>query len=261
MAVLPVSISRKHDATPMSEEERMMRIDLAACYRLIALNGMDDLLATHISARIPGPDDCFLINPYGLLFCQVTASNLVKVDLDGNILSDTRYGINPAGFVIHSAIHGARPDVTCIIHTHTVAGMAIACLEEGLLPLSQKSLRFFNRIAYHDYEGKSDDLDERSRLVRDIGNKNALILRNHGLLTCGISIARAYHAMLNLEKSCKVQLAAMQSGGALIKLSPAVQEHAARQHERDDAQGVGGRPDIWPALLMMLDKIDPSYRD
>jgi ribulose-5-phosphate 4-epimerase/fuculose-1-phosphate aldolase len=261
MAVSPVSINRKHDSSPMSDAERKMRIDLAACYRLIALNGMDDLLATHISARIPGPDDYFLINPYGLLFCQVTASNLVKVDLDGNILSNTSYGINPAGFVIHSAIHGARPDVACIIHTHTVAGMAIACLEDGLLPLSQKSLRFYNRIAYHDYEGKSDDLDERARLVRDMGSKNALILRNHGLLTCGPTIGRAYHAMLNLEKSCKVQLEAMQSGGKLIQLSPAVQEHAARQHERDDVQGEGGRPDMWPALLMMLDKIDPSYRD
>ncbi len=261
MAVAPVSIARKGHHAPISDAERKMRVDLAACYRLIALNGMDDLLATHISARVPGPDDHFLINPYGLLFCQVTASNLVKVDLDGNIISDTSYGINPAGFVIHSAIHGARADVVCIIHTHTVAGMAVACLEEGLLPLSQKSLRFYNRIAYHDYEGKSDDLDERSRLVRDIGNANALILRNHGLLTCGATIGRAYHAMLNLEKSCKVQLAAMQSGGRLIQLSPAVQEHAARQHDRDDVPGQGGRPDMWPALLAMLDKIDPGYRD
>ena len=130
-----------------------------------------------------------------------------------------------------------------------------------LMPLSQKSLRFYNRIAYHDYEGKSDDLDERARLVRDIGDKNALILRNHGLLVCGATIGRAYHMMLNLEKSCKIQLAAMQSGGTLIKLSPAVQEHAARQHERDDVPGKGGRPDAWPALLMMLDKIDRSFRD
>ena len=261
MAGAPLSINRKGPAASMSDAERKMRVDLAACYRLIALNGMDDLLATHISARVPGPDEHFLINPYGLLFCQVTASNLIKVDLDGNIISDSEYGINPAGFVIHSAIHGGRPDVVCIIHTHTVAGMAIACLEEGLLPLSQKSLRFYNRIAYHDYEGKSDDLDERSRLVRDIGDKNALILRNHGLLTCGASIGRAYHAMLNLEKSCKIQLEAMQSGGKLIQLSPAVQEHAARQHDRDDVPVQNGRPDMWPALLMMLDRIDPSYRD
>ena len=260
MATSPVSIARKIDESPMSDAERQMRVDLAACYRLIALNGMDDLLATHISARVPGKEEHFLINPYGLLFSQVTASNLVKVDLAGNIVSPSPWPINPAGFVIHSAIHGARPDVICIIHTHTVAGMAIACMEDGLLPLSQKSLRFYNRIAYHDYEGKSDDLDERSRLVRDIGNKNAMILRNHGLLVCGPTIGQAYHHMLNLEKSCKVQLAAMQSGGKLIQLSATVQEHAARQHERDDVPG-NGRPNAWPALLMMLDKIDPSFRD
>ena len=177
MTTAPVSMLRKSAAAPVSETERAMRVDLAACYRLVALNGMDDLLATHISARVPGTEEHFLINPYGLLFSQVTAANLVKVDLEGNIVSDSAYGINPAGFVIHSAIHGARPDVVCIIHTHTVAGMAVACLGEGLLPLSQKSLRFYNRIAYHDYEGKSDDLDERSRLVRDIGANNALILR------------------------------------------------------------------------------------
>jgi ribulose-5-phosphate 4-epimerase/fuculose-1-phosphate aldolase len=260
MATSPVSLARRVDDTPMSEAERAMRVDLAACYRLIAMNGMDDQLATHISARVPGDEEHFLINPYGLLFSQVTASNLVKVDLDGTIVSPSPWPINPAGFVIHSAIHGARPDVVCIIHTHTVAGMAIACLEEGLLPLSQKSLRFYNRIAYHDYEGKSDDLDERARLVRDIGNRNALILRNHGLLVCGATIGRAFHAMMNLEKSCKVQLAAMQSGGTLIRLSPAVQEHAARQHERDDVPGQG-RPDAWPALLTLLDSIDPSFRN
>ena len=205
----------------------------------------------------------FLLNAHGMLFDEITASSLLKVDLDGKVLyqADKAYGLQAAGFVIHSALYRARPDVNAAIHTHTIAGMAVACLEEGLLPLSQKSLRFYSRIAYHDYEGKSDDLDERSRLVRDIGNKNALILRNHGLLTCGASIGRAYHAMLNLEKSCKVQLEAMQSGGKLIQLSPAVQEHAARQHDRDDVPGQGGRPDMWPALLMMLDKIDPGYRD
>ncbi len=256
----PVSIARKSQNAPIGEAERKMRVDLAACYRLIALNGMDDLLATHISARVPGPQEHFLINPYGLLFSQVTASNLVKVDLEGNIISDSPWPINPAGFVIHSAIHGARPDVVCVIHTHTVAGMAIACMEDGLLPLSQKSLRFYNRTAYHDYEGKSDALDERSRLVRDIGDKNTLILRNHGLLVCGADIGRAYHSMLNLEKSCKAQLAAMQSGAKLNLLSPSVREHAARQHERDDVPG-NGRPDAWPALLTMLDKLDASYRE
>jgi ribulose-5-phosphate 4-epimerase/fuculose-1-phosphate aldolase len=244
----------------MSPEEREARINLAACYRLIALNGMDDMHATHISARVPGAAHHFLLNPYGLLYSQVTASNLVKVDIDGNIVQETPYKINPAGFVIHSAVHAARPDAMCVIHTHTVAGIAIACLEEGLLPLSQKSMRFYNRIAYHDYEGKAEDLDERARLVRDLGAMNAMILRNHGLLTCGQTVGRAYKTMVNLEKSCKIQLAAMSSGGTMIKLSPKVMEYAAKQFDRDDVPG-NTRPDGWPSLLAHLDKVDPGYRD
>jgi ribulose-5-phosphate 4-epimerase/fuculose-1-phosphate aldolase len=228
---------------------------------LIALNELDDLFATHISARVPGGHDHFLINPYRLLFSQVTASNLVKVDLDGNIIQDTPYTINPAGFVIHSAIHAARPDANVIIHTHTVAGMAIACLEEGLLPISQKSLRFYNRIGYHDYEGKADDLDERSRLVQALGKHNALVLRNHGLLVCGPTPFRAFHAMMSLEKSCKVQLAAMATGGRLIQLSQEVIEHAAQQHARDDVPDAAKRPDGWPALLKMLDQASPGFRE
>jgi ribulose-5-phosphate 4-epimerase/fuculose-1-phosphate aldolase len=252
--------SAHQGAEARTGEEWRMRVDLAACYRLIALNGMDDMHATHISARVPGPDHHFLINPYGLLFSQVTASNLVKIDLDGNIVEDTPHVINPAGFVIHSAIHGARPDAVCVIHTHTVAGIAVSCLQEGLLPLSQKSMRFYNRIAYHDYEGKADDLDERGRLVRDLGDRNAMILRNHGLLVCGQTVGRAYKAMANLEKSCKIQLAAMASGGTLIQLSTAVMEHAARQFDRDEVSGKS-RPDGWPSHLAMLDKVDPGYRD
>jgi ribulose-5-phosphate 4-epimerase/fuculose-1-phosphate aldolase len=260
MAVSPVSISR---ATPsqaaMSEDEWKARVDLAACYRLIALEGMDDMHATHISARVPGKEHHFLINPYGLLYSQVTASNLVKIDLDGNIMQDTPYTINPAGFVIHSAIHAARPDAACVLHTHTISGIAISCLEEGLLPLSQKSMRFYNRIAYHDYEGKADDLDERERLVRDIGDKNALILRNHGLLTCGKTVVAAYKMMIALEKSCKIQLAAMASGGKLISLSTNVMEHAAKQFERDAIPGKN-RPDGWASLLAMLDVVNPDYK-
>jgi ribulose-5-phosphate 4-epimerase/fuculose-1-phosphate aldolase len=262
MAVQPVNLVRavRGDAH-MSEAEWNARVDLAACYRLIALAGMDDQTATHITLKVPGDDGHFLINPYGLLFCQVTASNLVKIDIDGNIASDTKYGINPAGFVIHSAIHGARPDANCIIHTHTVAGMAVACMEEGLLPISQKALRFAgNRLAYHDYEGKSDDLDERGRLVKSLGSANALILRNHGLLVCAPTVGRAYHSMMNLEKSCKTQLAAMASGARLIRLSDDVIEHAAQQHARDDVPGQNGRPDAWPAHLARLDTLDPDYR-
>ena len=256
MALKPVVISRKAEAAAITAEERQMRVDLAACYRLIAHYDMDDLFATHISARVPGPDEHFLLNPYGVLYTQITASNLVKVDLDGNIVSETLYDINPAGFVIHSAIHAARPDAKCVIHTHTVAGMAVASLEEGLLPLTQKSMRFYNRIGYHDYEGVADDLDERARLVRDLGKFNSLILRNHGLLTCGATVASAFLTMRNLEKSCKTQIAAMSTGGKLIKLSPNLMEHAAGQFERYD-----GRANGWVSLLKMLDGIDPSYRD
>jgi ribulose-5-phosphate 4-epimerase/fuculose-1-phosphate aldolase len=257
MALKPVVISRKAEAAPMSADERQLRVDLAACYRLVAHYGMDDLFATHISARVPGKEEHFLLNPYGVLFEQIIASSLVKVDLDGNIVQDTDYSINPAGFVIHSAVHAARADAKCVLHTHTVAGMAVASLEEGLLPLTQKSMRFYNRIGYHDYEGVADDLDERARLVRDLGKHNALILRNHGLLTCGPTVARAFFLMKNLEKSCQTQLAAMASGGTLIKLSPNLMEYAAGQFE----SGVDGRANGWPALLKMLDRLDPSYRE
>ena len=261
MTAQPVALRRAAKSAPISEAERKARMDLAACYRLIALAGMDDGTATHITLKVPGVDDHFLINPYGLLFSQVTASNLVKIDIDGNVLQETPYGINPAGFVIHSAIHGAREDAQCIVHTHTVAGMAVSCLEEGLLPLCQKALRFSGtRLAYHDYEGKSDDLDERARLVRDLGNANALILRNHGLLVCAPTVGRAYHAMMNLEKSCKVQLAVLGTGRPFIQLSETVVEHAARQHARDDVPGAG-RPDAWPAHLARLDGIDPTYKN
>jgi ribulose-5-phosphate 4-epimerase/fuculose-1-phosphate aldolase len=257
MATRPVVISRKApSAHAMSDAEWQMRVDLAACYRLIAHYEMDDMFATHISARVPGAEEHFLLNPYGVLFEQITASSLVKVDLDGNIVQDTEHTINPAGFVIHSAVHAARHDALCVIHTHTVAGMAVACMEDGLLPLTQKSMRFYNRIAYHDYEGVADDLDERERLVRDLGKHNALILRNHGLLVCGKNVGAAFFAMRNLEKSCKTQIAAMSTGAKLIKLSPNLMEHAAGQFESND-----GRANGWPALLTMLDGLDPSYRN
>jgi len=257
MALQPVTISRKAAVAATSREERQMRIDLAACYRLIAYYDMDDMFATHISARVPGPEEHFLLNPLGVHYTQITASNLVKVDLDGNIVGNTDYVINPAGFVIHSAVHAARADAKCVLHTHTVAGMAVASLEEGLLPLTQKSLRFYRRIGYHDYEGVADDLDERSCLVASLDRHNALILRNHGLLTCGKTVAQAFMLMRHLEKSCQAQLAAMSTGGKLIKLSPNLMEHAAIQFEHQVDNRAGG----WPSLLAMLDGIDPSYRD
>jgi ribulose-5-phosphate 4-epimerase/fuculose-1-phosphate aldolase len=258
MATKPVVVSRKTvPASAMSKAERQMRVDLAACYRLAALYNMDDMFSTHISARVPGSEAYFLLNPYGVLFEQISASDLVKVDLDGNVVQDTPYSINSAGFVIHSAVHAARPDAKCVLHTHTVAGMAIASIEEGLLPLTQKSMRFYNRIGYHDYDGVADDLDERQLLVRDLGRHNALILRNHGLLTCGPTVARAFFLMKNLEKSCQTQLAAMASGGELIKLSSHLMERAAGQVERR----LDGEANGWSSLLKKLDRIDPSYRN
>lgn len=243
----------------VSEAEWQMRVDLAACYRLIAHYEMDDLFATHISARVPGAEEHFLINHLGILFSQVTASNLVKVDLEGNVLSPKGALINPAGFVIHSAVHAARPDAKCVIHTHTVAGMAVASLKEGLLPLNQKSTRFHNRTAYHDFEGKAQDLDERARLVRDLGSCNAMILRNHGLLTCGPTVVQAFKKMFALEKSCKTQLAALATGRELNMLSDNLIEYTAGQFDRDDVPSAT-RPSGWESLLAMLDRIDPSYR-
>jgi len=256
MARKSASISLKAPAIAASEAEWAVRVDLAACYRLVALYNMDDLFSTHISARVPGPEAHFLLNLYGVLFEKVTASNLVKVDLNGNVVQDTPFPINSAGFVIHSAVHAARPDAKCVLHTHTVAGMALASLKEGLLPLTQKSMRFYDRIGYHDYEGVADDLSERERLARDLGPHNALILRNHGLLTCGSTVAHAFFLMKNLEKSCQVQLAAMASGGKLIKLSSRLLERAAGQVERR----LDGEASGWSSLLAKLDQIDPSYR-
>jgi ribulose-5-phosphate 4-epimerase/fuculose-1-phosphate aldolase len=239
--------------------EWQARIDLAACYRLIAYYGMDDLFATHVSARVPGAEAHFLINHIGMLFSQVTASSLVKVDLDGNIIAPEGALINPAGYVIHSAVHGARHDAKCVIHTHTVAGMAVASLKDGLLPLNQKSMRFHNRIAYHDFEGKAQDLDERGRLVRDLGDHDVLILRNHGLLTCGPTVVQAFKRMFALEKSCRTQLAALATGQPLNMLSDNLLELTAGQFDRDDVPSTT-RPSGWDSLLAMLDRLDPSYR-
>lgn len=266
MTVSRVSISRAPTGEQaIDEAELRARVDLAACYRLIALYGMDDLFSTHISGRVPGRADQFLINPFGLLFRQVKASNLVKVDLAGTIGQHTPYDINEAGFLIHSAVHAARPDIVCVIHTHTVAGMAVSCLEDGLIPLQQKDVRFHKRIAYHDYEGLADDLAERSRLARDLGAHDAMILRNHGLLTCGGSVRAAFRTMFNLEKCCQVQLAAMATGRTLRVISGPVLEHAVAQFGADEPPSArrlerARRALEWDSLLTMLDEIDPSYR-
>ena len=242
------------------------RLHLAAAYRLIAHFGLDDSIFTHISARAPKEEakHGFLINPYGLRFDEVTASNLVTVDLDGNILRDDfGRGINAAGFTIHSAVHAARPEVGCVLHTHTVAGVAISSIKEGILPLNQWSLQFHNRVATHDYEGIALDLAERERLVADLGDAKAMILRNHGLLTCGGTVGEAFALMYNLERTCKAQLALMSSGATLNPVSDDLAEFTARQYETMTADR--GNPDVpdpeWEAYLRLALKHYPDLSE
>ena len=243
----------------VTADEWQTRVDLAACYRLIALYGWDDLVFTHISARVPGPDEHFLINAYGLLFEEMTASSLVKVDLEGNIVLDTAYGVNPAGFTIHSAVHEARADVACVLHTHSKAGVAVSAQAAGLLPLSQTSLFPLASLAYHDYEGVALNPDEKQRLVADLGAKSFLILRNHGLLTAGASIPDAFLFMYILETACQIQLSAQSGGGELLPVDGRILAGIKAQVE-EVTKGLGG--DLaWPGLLRKLDRADPSFRD
>jgi ribulose-5-phosphate 4-epimerase/fuculose-1-phosphate aldolase len=243
----------------VSAEEWNLRVDLAACYRLIAARGWDDLVFTHISARVPGDEEHFLINAYGLLFEEMTASSLVKVDLDGNKVLDSPHEINPAGFVIHSAVHAARDDVGCVLHTHTWAGIAVSVQKDGLLPLSQISLFPYISLGYHDYEGVALNDEEKPRLVADLGNNNALILRNHGLLTTGPTIADAYLMMYALETACQVQVMAQSAASELVMVPPPIVEGIAAQADQV-LRGLGGEI-AWPALIRQLDRRDPSFRD
>jgi ribulose-5-phosphate 4-epimerase/fuculose-1-phosphate aldolase len=254
---MPDNHAFREPPQPSELTEREVRVELAACYRLIARFGMDDLVFTHITARVPGRHDHFFINPYGLHFSEITASSLVKIDLDGNIVEDNGHPVNKAGFVIHSAVHSARRDVTCVLHTHTRAGVALSCLEEGLLPLNQFSLQFHNRVAYHDYEGIALDTDERQRLIADLGDRRVMVLRNHGLLTAGRTVAEAFSLMYYFDQSCQVQMQIMASGGRMKLVPGQVAEKTAQQFERHD-KPAGQRE--WAALLRLLDKEDPSYR-
>lgn len=243
----------------VSKEEWEKRVDLAAAYRLMDLYGMTEMSANHISTRVPGEENAFLINPYGLLYDQMYASGFIKLDVAGNILfNPTEYDINRAGFVIHSAIHATRHDVDCIIHTHTIAGMAVSAMKCGLLPVAQTSMRFA-KIAYHDYEGVAINLSEQERLVRDLGDQDGMILRNHGLLTVGASIAEAFNNMYRLERACQVQIAALSCNVELqFPPEPVVME-SHRQFLPTTRRRFGVLE--WPALLRKLDRIDPSYRD
>jgi ribulose-5-phosphate 4-epimerase/fuculose-1-phosphate aldolase len=240
-----------------SEAERQLRVDLAACYRLVARFGWDDLVFTHISARVPGPEHHFLINPYGLSFDEITASSLVKIDLHGRKVAESPYEVNPAGFVIHSAIHAARDDAGCVLHVHSVNGIAVSVQEDGILPLSQHSIFVLGSLAYHDYEGVALLDDEKPRLVRDLGDKTFLVLRNHGLLTVGPSVADAFVAMYLMETSCMIQVRAQAGGGRLRHIDRAIVEGGASQF-RQATRGLGGAV-AWPALRRRLDREDPAY--
>lgn len=239
-----------------------LRVQLAAAYRLIDHFGWSELIWTHTTVRVPGPEHHFLINPYGYRFDEVCASNLVKVDLHGAIIGDQKQEINPAGFVIHSAIHMARRDAQCVMHTHTVAGMAVAALDCGLLPISMYALGFYESVGYHDFEGPSLELGERERLAFDLGDRNVFVMRNHGLLTCGDSMAQAFVRMYRLERACQVQLAAQATGAGLVV--PPISVCKLSRERSDDFLGDKGysreRNPEFAAMLRLLDKKDPSYK-
>ena len=243
----------------VSEAEWQARLDLAAAYRLVALYGWDDLIFTHISARVPGPEHHFLLNPYGMMFEEVTASSLVKIDLSGNKVSDSPHFINPAGFTIHSAVHAAREDALCVMHLHTDYGIAVSAQEKGLLPISQQAMFPLASLAYHDYEGLALNEEEKPRLVADLGDKNYMILRNHGLLTVGKSVAEAFLSMYILERACRIQILAQSGGGDLHSVPNDIIDLTAKQMS---AVTVGQGADLtWPGLLRKLDRIDSSFRD
>ena len=265
----------------VSAEEWELRVQLAACYRLVARYGMTDLVYNHITARLPGPEHHILINAYGMLYEEVTASSLIKVDLGGNIIdkADHPYSVNAAGYIIHSAVHEARVDAHCVIHTHTPAGIAVSAMEEGLLPLSQTAMRFHGHVAYHDYEGPAFNRGEKTRLVAHLGDRNAMILRNHGLLVCAPSIPQAFNLIYWLEQACRIQVQLLSCQRPLHRATPEVveltaealsgteitldNEAATNPNVKPGAQRAGSGYGLleWPALLRALDRQDPSYRD
>jgi ribulose-5-phosphate 4-epimerase/fuculose-1-phosphate aldolase len=253
------AITRPGLRAQASAEEWDLRVDLAACYRLVARHGWSDLVFTHISARVPGEHDRFLINPYGLLFGEITASSLVKVDAEGRIVDGAPWPVNPAGFTIHSAVHAARHDVQCVLHTHTVNGVAVSAQAGGVLPVSQQSIFVLASLGYHDYEGVALRDDEKPRLVRDLGERTFLMLRNHGLLTVGASVADAFLAMYVFETACAIQVRAQSGGGELVRIHPQILA-GAQQQAAQVTKNLGGAL-AWPGLLRLLDRDDPSFRE
>lgn len=245
----------------VSPGEWAARVNLAAAYRLVALYGWDDLIFTHLSARVPGPDHHFLINDYTLMFEEITASNLVRIDLDGNKVGDGPGSVNRAGFVIHSAIHAAREDAQAVIHLHTPHGQAVSAMREGLLPHTQTAMIAHHDVAYHDHEGIADALEERDRIVADLGDRNALILRNHGTLTVGSSVAEAFLRMYFLERACEAQVLMLSAGRAALNDPPAGAVETVKAQARSPQAKMIAEHVAWPALLRKLDRIDPGYLD
>ncbi|MGB3727087.1 MAG: class II aldolase/adducin family protein [Glaciecola sp.] len=243
----------------VSEQEWQARVDLAACYRMVAHYGWDDLVFTHISARVPGPEHHFLINPYGMLFEEVTASSLVKVDLQGNKVMDSPFDINPAGFVIHSAVHEARDDAQCVMHLHTTEGVAVSVLKNGLQAYSQQSLFALSGLSYHDYEGVALNPDEKARLVADLGKTNFMILRNHGLLTCASTIPDAFLGMFILQRACEIQLKAQATGDELIQISPEILANI--QAQASQVTKAAGGALAWPGIIRKLERMCPDFKD
>ncbi|MEI7783128.1 MAG: class II aldolase/adducin family protein [Betaproteobacteria bacterium] len=258
MTDLSAQPSRSPAPAGMSPDEWHLRLDLAACYRLFHHFRFTDLIYNHISARVGGEHEHFLINPYGLMYDEVTASSLVKVDVNGRVIEDPLgLGVNPGGFTIHSAVHRARPDVLCVMHTHSAATVAVATMECGLLPLTQHSMRFTGRIAYHDYEGIYFTDEERQRLQANLGQRMVMLLRNHGSLVCGRSISDAFDTMYYLERACQLQLSLLASGRKLVEPAPEVAEQVAAVFESPTRQGA---QKTWPAMLRLLEREQPDYQ-
>ncbi len=252
--------SLKTEVTP---QEWQARVDLAACYRLTAHYGMSDMMANHITLRVPGQEHAFLTNPYGMMYEEMTASCLVKIDHDGEVLykpdfGELNYGLNKPGFILHSAVHKARPEVNCVIHTHTAAGLAVSSLACGMLPINQTAMRFLN-VSYHDYMGVVLDMTEQTILVHDLGNTDAMVLRNHGLLTCGRTVGEAFNWMHRMELSCRAQLAAMACNSPIQQVSQQVLDETFMNYQPQTRRPYGVME--WPGLLRMLDRMDPSFRD
>lgn len=255
------AVNDDHVRGAVSDEEWAVRVDLAAAYRLVALYGWDDLIFTHLSARVPGPEHHFLINPYDMMFEEITASSLVKIDVDGQPVVPTSHPVNPAGFTIHSALHMAREDAQAVMHLHTPAGQAVSAMAEGLLPHTQTAMIALHDIAYHEYEGIATDLEERERLVQDMGNKNAMILRNHGTLAVGRTVGECFLRLYFLERACDAQVKMLSAGRERLHNPPQGTPEKVESQSSGPGMSAVANMLAWPALLRKLDRIDPSFRN